>query len=249
MIYKRAIGGLGDFLQMTESAIEAKEIIVISHSESGAKYYEAFGVNVIGEINFQSIPELQVAYRIGEDLERKYHSTVPIKIAIDLCKRPINIGPYVTIHPFGSTFSKVIDSAYNNKGKDFPLPFLDALIEKIKILWPKYPIRILGTEEQMNGYKCIMTSDIIWEPTTIWEAIVLSSNATYFIGADSFCKTARLVTGYNSHGITLVENKVDIFRDTHFIKPYEFMHNFFYFKDLNDTKEIQRFMTYFGNTI
>jgi hypothetical protein len=239
-MYYRALGGLGDFMQMASSAVAAKEIILISHSESGVEFFEALGVKTIAELNFNSLEELSAVHNLGTNLDRDYFD--PLSFSIAFTKTAYLVKDHrqldVAIHPFGSAFSKYVDKIQNNKGKDFPIEFLNNLIESIP---QKYSVQILGSPIQLvnlaphinNIKRCII------KPTTIWEAMYITHYAARFIGADSFLKTSRAISRRDKErSITLVENKVDIFRDTHFIDPYkDNSMSFIPFNDLNNQIE------------
>lgn len=239
-MYYRALGGLGDFMQMASSAVDAKEIILISHSESGVEFFEKLGVKTVAELNFNSLEELSAVHNLGTNLDRNYYDPLSLITAITTTG---GAGSYikradVIIHPFGSAFSKCIDKIQNNKGKDFPIEFINKLIENIPSI---LSIQILGSPIQIvNLAPHIKEIDrCTIKPTTIWEAMCRTHFAQYFIGADSFLKTARsMVRIDKKNSITLVENKVDIFRDTHFIDPYkEDRMTFIPFNDLDNQVE------------
>jgi len=230
---KIALGGLGDFLQVSSSAQKEKEIILYTHSgQAGIKYFTDLGVTIVRSELFwrvDDLPSLDIDW--SNLLTRDYFDKTGCLKAFELSAEKEKYD--LAIHPFGSYYSMHHDKVHaKNIGKNFSRD----LIENILNLSTDKKTILLGTPQELVNYKDLRAKyGITIKETSIWDAIKICCEADSFIGADSFLKTVRgIYTDNKKQTIVAVESKADSFRDLNFINPYLDRINFVYYNSVED---------------
>lgn len=210
---KLCVGGVGDFLQTMEEAIEEGHIKVFTTFEKAESFYDKIGVK-IDKVYFNEWSD-EMANLIKEYsfrnllLKRNYFPTLPYLKRVKVEGKRI-----IGIHPIGSEFSRNFWKANGRTVKYMTKEFIKKLftLDADKFL-------IFGTPKELQHYNFDRNEKVqlIAEPN-IWDSFAFVDACDLIIGVDSAIKSysacARIPT------IVLVENINDGYRDKHYINPY-----------------------------
>ncbi len=214
---KFVIGGIGDFLQVIESAKIEQEIDVFTHYKDAKKFWDRLNIKA----NIFPLEEAQTMLR-GTPLERKFFPKFRKKIGI---------------HPIGSHFSNNYWAAQKK-----PLKFIPQEVLK-QIINDEHDYYIFCTESERNNYPDIVDYQnvkFISEPN-IWDSFEFAKGCDMFIGVDSAFKTFTVMNKIPT--LVLIGNYEDNFRDAMFITPYvDYMDTIFFDKIQDTVDEIKRWI-------
>lgn len=222
MVPKYALGGIGDFLQMLESAKENREILVFTHYKDAKKFFQNFCTSHV--TLYSNVDELVKIYPLFENLiplEKKLYPSFEVPTASKrmanevISRRKKKNQKVVGIHPIGSDFSNMF---WFQKGK--PLKYMSE--ENVADLIDARNLFLLfGTEKELNDNY----PNLINKPNVvpicfpnIWDSLAFVDHCDALIGVDSSFKTMSCIRKIPT--LVLLGNYEDKYRDENFIDPY-----------------------------
>jgi len=221
---KNIIGGLGDFLQIIDSAKKEEEISVYTHQSYQTAFDFFQGIDVKANIEtFDSLEELQELYQLSYEtpLERTLHPHIQfpdhsLNFANNFKKANLQNLSKVTVgvHPFGSDFSNKHWGDLGLPTKNIPINLIDTLT----ISFSDYNFLIFGTESEIAQWRGQINATFICCPN-IWDSLACVSLCDSFVGTDSSFKTMSVMSKIPT--IIVVGDYEDNFRDDNFITPYK----------------------------
>jgi len=214
---KSVIGGVGDFLQVVDSATLEGQIRVYTHQSCGEDFFQDLHINA-EVVTFDSLDELNSDYRLTHDtpLDRQIFQVFQLpersRQIIDNFKKEKE--KLIGIHPVGSKFSNKHWGDQSMPIKKMPVNFVKGIIESND----DNEYIIFGTENELEEYKSQINARYIDYPL-IWDSLAHVMLCDQVIAVDSAIKTMASVKRIPS--VVLVGDYEDEFRDGTFIEPYE----------------------------
>lgn len=215
---KYVLGGIGDFLQVIDSAREEGEINVYSHQgrKVADDFFQDIGIKPHtrtfsdGE-DLHSYPELGS----GQKLARRAYPmfTLPDHSWRLLRDYKKGTGLTVGIHPTGSAYSNSYWVGRGMPGKDLPVDFVKKIVDR----FVNARFLVFGTEAEttlLHGYPGV---DLVSFPN-IWDSLAHVTLCDVFIGVDSAFKSMSAISRIPT--IVFVGDYPDCLRDEYFITPY-----------------------------
>jgi ADP-heptose:LPS heptosyltransferase len=212
---KYAIGGIGDFIQFSESAIKEKCIYVCTHQgeTTTEQFFDRLDVKTVVK-TFSSTQELNSNSQLAfmQQLDR---TPFPDKsIFLSKFSNTHNTNKKVLgIHHIGSNFS---NNYWATAGK--PLKLIpDETIVELTEAFPDYDTYIFGKQNEIDHLRSKVKAKFISEDN-IWDVFSYVATCSIFIGVDSAFKTLSCVLGIPT--LLLLGDYTDDFRDNNFVNPY-----------------------------
>lgn len=216
---KRIVGGIGDFLQVADDAIEESRIKVYSHAKTAGDFFSGLGVQAEVQ-HFTNIEAISPSVEEGDLLRTLFYNFSPPEKSLDLAYSNIGNQDYVVgIHPLGSVF-------WNEYVQKQHIP-IQKIIEPtavrslINLFDTHTRIIIFGAPGELENYKQALSDlpNITWvEYENIWDSLAHVLCCHLVIAMDSCIKS--MSSGNRIPSIVFVPNTHDPFRDQLFIDPY-----------------------------
>ena len=243
---KYVIGGIGDFLQIIDSAQEGEEkILVYSHQGCAGDFFK--GLEIDAEIeSFSKWEQTQNDFRISinRPLERKLYQDFDLpKESEDLAlrlKKEVQGKEILGIHPVGSDFSNDFWGEHGVPLKKMPFNFFKDLVS---LLSKDFHLLVFGTtlelreEYRIPLAKSDFKDKITWVSCEyIWDSLAHVLICDKVVAIDSAIKTMASVK--NIPSVVFVGNYEDKMRDDLFLDPYiaDGVMKVIKFSDLNEQK-------------
>ena len=221
---KNVIGGIGDFLQIVETAKKEDQISVYTHQSwfTAESFFGDVGIECEIE-RFDSIEDLESFYKLSYEtpLDRELypHISLPERSSELINNFKENRGKEfekvtVGVHPFGSDFS---NKYWGDKGmptKVMPFGFVDELTSS----FPEYQFLVFGEESQIGAMRGQINATFI-SCYNIWDSLAYVTLCDLFVGVDSAFKTMAVMS--NVPTTVIMGDYEDEFRDDNFITPYQ----------------------------
>lgn len=195
---KYVIGGIGDFIQVLDSARKEEKIWVFSHYKDAKNFFLNCGI----DIEFVYFEEMN-----NDFLEIiKKENLVPLERNLFLMER-------IGIHPIGSKFSNKFWHQRGQPIKLLPASFVKKLIEDDKFYY------IFCSQDEVEEYKDLISKNVmIISFPNIWDSLKYVEYCNKVIAVDSSIKSYSCARKIPT--LVFLGDYEDKFRDENFINPY-----------------------------
>ncbi len=209
------LGGIGDFIQHIEHAINEHMLYICTHqsSKSVEDFFSPFGLS-IKVVEFDSVDSLQKIPGLAfmEPVKRTlFPSPELFKDCLHKKEKPKEIT--IGIHPIGSKFSNKFWASSGKPEKYIPVNMMEELCSRFS----EYSFLLFGIKEETDQYSHISNASQVLH-SNIWESFSYLPICDYFIGVDSAFKTMSAILDIPT--FVLVGNYEDKIRDDFFLNPY-----------------------------
>lgn len=243
MTYKYARGGIGDFLQCIESAIEEEVIDIYAHFKNAPSFFAPFDVLLNRVEYFETWEQLHSIHIPGQPLDRKFYPA--FEVPTPPLERPKKI-KILGIHVEGSDFSNQIWSQRGLPTKNMSREFMVSLFSELSKWREELLIYLFCSPDKAASIEEIFhknTSNdfkVISYPF-IWDSLSCVSHCDCVLGMDSSIKTMASILRIPT--VVLVGDYVDEYRDSQFLNQYvsDGYMQVVKFKDINNMQPAQLF--------